>query len=860
MAFGIKLGGKSTVDRLVAGRLKDDEKQTLLAQLNQSPPPPAELVPLLFQEDPLISARGAQLFLAKTDPEAIVALINGTIDPESTFASGLKVIQKCRPEQLVKALEISFAVSGAAVPERLWEIALNLEPNISDRYVQRAVDEARGPARGTAIKRLVKSRGAEASLPVLASAARSSEPSVRKEAVLALATLATEEVFKLMLDRLAKDDSAEVRDLAASYLSQNLAQSPADLRPGVLGRLLLASAAEQHAKLVQSVLGEGNPAELLPGLLTFCKKLTVAQHAVVMLALKSAGPALLAPAIELLKSPEADLRIQSVLLLQAIGDPRALQPLVSLLRDHDPWVRTTLCEALPLFKDVRLIAPLKEVFNDMDAKWAAIEAVGMLGGEKALDALLPLLDAKQPDAQLAVMEALRNIALPRTEAALTEMASKDVTAEVKVRALEVLRSFKEGTPKAGAAGVTSQQLTKPLDKMLAYTREKNGSDLLITPGEPPVIRINSALVRLQSGKLAAEHTKQMLMELLDPIRAPILEKHGAVDFCHVIPGVGRYRANLFKMKRGYSASFRCIPNTPPTFAELGLPKTLADIAHYHQGVVLVTGPAGSGKSTTLTALINFINESKLVHVLSFEEPVEFIHTPKKALINQREVGRDTASYSAAMRGALREDPDIIVVGDLRDPDTVRLALMAAETGHLVIATLQTTGAVASIDKIVESFPPEEQPQVRTSLSESLKLVVSQVLVPRADGNGRVGAFEILKSTNAVRSTIRDGKTFQLPSTMVIGKSVGMQMLDDHLGDLVRNKTITFETAVLYAQNKDAFARAKGAGTKGTPAPFPTATNGDTAAPGLSPAAPPARAKTMMGIAPPPSTPPRKPTP
>jgi twitching motility protein PilT len=354
--------------------------------------------------------------------------------------------------------------------------------------------------------------------------------------------------------------------------------------------------------------------------------------------------------------------------------------------------------------------------------------------------------------------------------------------------------------------VWSKDLTKPLEKMLAYLRERNGSDLHITPGEPPLLRVNGKLERVSSNKIEAEHSKTMLFEALDPVRAPMLEAQGSVDFCYLIPGVGRYRTNIFKMRRGYAGVFRTIPNRPPTFAELGLPQQLSHIGTYHQGIVLVTGPAGSGKSTTLAALLNIINDTRAAHVLTFEDPIEFVHPAKKALINQREIGKDSASYAAAMRGALREDPDIIAVGDLRDVETIRLALLASETGHLVVATMQTTGAAATIDKLVESFAPDEQQQVRTGLSESLKLIVSQVLVPRADGQGRVGVYEVMMSTGPVRSLIRDGKTFQLATTMTIGRSIGMQTIDGALEERLRSGAITYDVALQFAQNKDQFAK------------------------------------------------------
>jgi twitching motility protein PilT len=347
-----------------------------------------------------------------------------------------------------------------------------------------------------------------------------------------------------------------------------------------------------------------------------------------------------------------------------------------------------------------------------------------------------------------------------------------------------------------------------MERLFAFAREAQASDLHVTPDEPPFLRINGIIQRVEMKALSAGQVESLIDEILDPVRRPILDTKGAVDFCYAIPGVGRYRVNVFRQIRGTSAVVRVIPNVTPTLTSLGLPKDLEEIGTYHQGIILLTGPAGAGKSNTLTALVNVLNEARSTHVLMLEDPIEFLHAPKKALVNQREIGRDSKSFAASMRGALREDPDVIVVGELRDKETMRLAMVAAETGHLVIATMQTTSATATVDKLVESFPPEEQVQIRVQLAGSLKLVVSQILVPSASGRGRVAAFEILKSTSPVRAIIRDGKTFQLGSAMQIGRSQGMLTLDASLEGLLAEGKITFETAYAYAQKKETFTKGK----------------------------------------------------
>jgi twitching motility protein PilT len=284
-----------------------------------------------------------------------------------------------------------------------------------------------------------------------------------------------------------------------------------------------------------------------------------------------------------------------------------------------------------------------------------------------------------------------------------------------------------------------------------------------------------------------------------------LEKHGQVDFAYTIPGVSRFRSNAYRQQRGVDVVFRAIPPTPPSLEGLGLPASLARFTDFHQGMVLITGPSGCGKSSTLAALINILNESRPDHIITIEDPIEVLHPSKRCVVNQRQVGRHTNSFARALRAALREDPDIIAIGELRDLETIQLALTAAETGHLVLATLHTSNAIRTVNRILGVFPPSQQEQIRTMFSESLRAVVSQRLVNRADGNGRVPALEVLVANKAVGNLIRDNKTFQLRSVIQTGGSKGMCLLDASLLELVKNKVITREEALRHCEEPQRFA-------------------------------------------------------
>lgn len=348
---------------------------------------------------------------------------------------------------------------------------------------------------------------------------------------------------------------------------------------------------------------------------------------------------------------------------------------------------------------------------------------------------------------------------------------------------------------------------RPLDRLLEYAVLLRASDIHIHSAAPIKIRRHGELTEVGGfGRLDPGFVSRMVNEILTPEQQSALREHGQVDFAYTLPGVGRFRSNAYRQQRGTDAVFRAIPPQPPTLAQLGLPESLARLANYHQGMVLLTGPAGCGKSSTLAALLNIVNESRRDHIISIEDPIEYIHSSKSCVVNQRQVGRHTNSFARALRAALREDPDIIAIGELRDLETISLALTAAETGHLVLATLHTNNAIRTVNRILGVFPPNQQDQIRTMVSESLRAIVSQRLVARADGSGRVPALEVLMGNKAVGNLIRDNKTFQLKSILQTGGSQGMCLLDASLAELVKSKVITREEALRHCEEPQRFAK------------------------------------------------------
>ncbi|MCZ6785279.1 MAG: type IV pilus twitching motility protein PilT [Proteobacteria bacterium] len=339
-----------------------------------------------------------------------------------------------------------------------------------------------------------------------------------------------------------------------------------------------------------------------------------------------------------------------------------------------------------------------------------------------------------------------------------------------------------------------------LHQILGDAVQAGASDIHIHAEAPLKLRVHGKMVET-GGSLAAEETERLVVAALRPDEREALARHGELDLCYQVDGIGRFRTNVYRQQRGFDAVFRAIPAEPPTLEQLGLPSALAKFTNFHQGMVLITGPAGCGKSSTMAAMVNLINEERDEHILTVEDPIEYLHPSKRCLVNQRHAGRHTTSFARALRAALREDPDVIVIGELRDLETISLAMTAAETGHFVLATLHTNNSVRTINRMIGAFPSNEQDQVRTMLSESLRAVISQRLVAAKDGSGRVPALEILVLNKAIGNLIRDQKTVQIRSSIQTGASHGMCLLEQSLNELVRSGTVEKEEALRYAEEK-----------------------------------------------------------
>lgn len=344
------------------------------------------------------------------------------------------------------------------------------------------------------------------------------------------------------------------------------------------------------------------------------------------------------------------------------------------------------------------------------------------------------------------------------------------------------------------------------DELISLAVEKHASDLHLTTGRAPCCRIFGNITEIMPERLMPEDTKRIAYDIMNENQIKTLASEGEVDFAYSVPKVGRFRVNVFHQRGSLALVARILNLTIPTPEQLGIPKAVVEMVHKKRGLVLVTGATGSGKSTTLASLIDIINNTYDHHIITLEDPIEYLHRHAKSIVNQREMGNDSKSYATALRAALRQDPDVILVGEMRDLETISIAVTAAETGHLVFSTLHTIGAANTIDRIIDVFPPYQQEQIRTQLADVLECVVSQQLLPRLDGNGRVAAMEVMISNSAIRNHIREGKTFQIPSVLQTNKKAGMQTMDDAIYELYLNHVVDGETALMFAQDRNSLVQ------------------------------------------------------
>ncbi|MCO4772707.1 MAG: PilT/PilU family type 4a pilus ATPase [Deltaproteobacteria bacterium] len=776
-----------------------------------------ELLPLMSTTDNAVRAFAEYQLKERLDPKSITAIL-AQLPKKTTRTQGqiLNSLIRSRPELSIPHVQklVSEAPSKDLAQRAMEALSALPVHQVGSEFV-RFLSHERADIRNMALVKVAESKALIADKSIqntIAGMGEDEDERIRLRVIDLVVQFRPAEAVRLCLERL-KDPSPAVQQSAVRVMGNALAamDESAEAEDQLLALLTDGSEAIRTG-VIEIIMKRPDKDRILKKLLVFSKGLMGWVRDRTLATLRNYAADITQPIIRLMSDPDEDVRSMALIVGATLESREATPHIIGLLEDPDWWLRMTAAETLGKIGDPRAIPALIKAMEDPDTVIVCVEALSRMKSspDQVLVPIAQQLSASQTEVRVEAVAALKRLG-DRRVAPLLELAIEhDPSPTVQRRAAEALsdltgdkRHEERLQPESAESEVVATNL-HPIEKLLVQTREMGGSDLHIVVDSPASARLHGQLIELDGGKYTKQTSRAAIDPILDEEQRRLLQEHKQLDFCHRIPGVGRYRTNVYIERKGWAASFRVIPNEVPTLPQLGMPSHLADLVNYHQGLVVVAGPSGSGKSTTLAALVNLFNERRRSHLLSLEDPIEFVHQPRGCLINQRQVNKHTRSFAAALRGALRQDPDVIVVGDMRDPETVKLAIEASETGHLVIGTMNTTSAPKTVDRLIDAFPPSEQSQIRTMLSETLKVVVCQTLIPNAEGNGRVACFEVLMGTLGVSNLIRENKTYQIIGQMQIGEHIGHITVDTALTKLLDSRQITAEQAWLKAHNKDLF--------------------------------------------------------
>lgn len=673
---------------------------------------------------------------------------------------------------------------------------------------------ATGEFRRQLLARLLENPDANA-LRSLQSLLTDPDEEIRAQVVHALARAGEPRHLKVLSLRLAKETYYVQQALISAFLE--FAKAGQDVTPFVLPLLATGNAPLRQVAL-KILTHLPDPKAVITAYIRYAKSLERSVRAETLSTLSAFENDWLDPVLHLLNDSDPQVRFAAAGMLKAFGQDDRVEPaLLRCLDDPDLWVRIQAAEVLGSVGTTRAVPRLVRLLSEADLRPSALDALSRIGDPKATAAIAGLLTAGNENERIEGVHALARLGTREAAGYLKRIAMADPSLHVReqsVTAIQTIGARRDDSRSVASvtwAGIgpiiTKDDLDRQpkLVRLLLEARSLGASDIHISVDRSPSVRISGKIMPLENEPvLTAEASLELIRPLLDEEQARRLQVERSVEMSHEIPGYGRYRGSVFVDRKGVNAAFRLIPLSIPTIADIGLPPQLSVISQFHQGLVLVVGPSGSGKTTTLAALVDLVNETRQRHIISIEDPIEYVHYPKCSLVNQREIGRDTYSYSRALRGSLREDPDVIVLSEMRDAETVRLALEAAETGHLVMGTINGKGADRAVDRLINNFAPEEQGHMRNTLSDTLRAVIAQSLIPRADNAGLVAVFEVLMGLPTVAAVIRENKTHVLTSLMQTGRELGMKTADDSLSDLLDRGIISAETAYLRARSKDRF--------------------------------------------------------
>ena len=687
-----------------------------------------------------------------------------------------------------------------------------LKKNPSDKaleWITPALSATSSLVRRKAFTIVEATAGRKAWLMALAALEHDDED-LRFRAVGVLAKTPEEGMIAPLLKR-CNNDSARVQDAVIAALAPLLGTGDPRYNEYILP--LLSDVNPKVRQMATRILGTQEPSKVADAFLRgYCNRYGPGRDRAIE-GLKTLGSKYMVPFLERDHDPDPSIGALAASIAVTLRIPEAVPHCIAFLSGEDWWLRDRAAQALAEIRDERALEPMLKLLDDPDSDISAAAALGVWGTPKALPGLLAAFKKGTNDLRLEILDSFARIEDPRIAALLEQigkMAQDPLVADKASR----LIAARAGNIPFYEVVTTIVKTFEPVDfqktphptlpELFRHARAVGASDLHVASGTRPQIRTLGRLSPLPLAELEDQELARSIDEILTPAQRAELKERRQIDFCYRHPELGRFRTNVFFQRKGINAVFRLIPFEVPGLAEIGLPESVWEITSFSQGLVLVTGPAGCGKTTTLASLVDRINQTEHSHILTIEDPIEYIHINKESLINQREVPAHSESFAKALRQSLREDPDVILVGEMRDLETISLAITASETGHLVLGTLHTTTSSSTVDRMINVFPPDQQGQIRMMLADSLKAVISQTLLPRRDGAGRIAAWEILRNTPNVSGLVREGKTFQIPTAIQTGAAAGMMLMDMSLMKLVEEGSIEPQVAFDRALRKEPF--------------------------------------------------------
>jgi twitching motility protein PilT len=684
-----------------------------------------------------------------------------------------------------------------------------LRRNPSDRnlsLVANALNSSSAAVRRKAFA-IVEATSSPAVVPFALKGLGDPDENLRFRAVQILAKFPDEAAIRPLL-RVSHLDSTRVQEAAISALTPLLARvemrGNEDLIP------LLSDANPRVRQLASRILRTQEPDRVAEAFLRSFQDTFGPARDRALEGLRELGPQYIPAFLGYDEDPDHRIAALASTVAVTIRSPEVVPHCIRYLQRDDWWLRDRAAHALGELKDERGLEPLLQMLSDPESNLSAAAALGAWGTSHALPGLLDAYKRGTKDLRLEILDAFARNSDARVPGLLAGIVKADPDPLIREKAARLIETLagEDGLAASGAREFAPHDFAASpepaLTDLLRHARAIGASDLHLSTGTVPHVRVNGQLSPLPMPVSSADEVEHWVRPILSNERGRTFEERQQIDFCHKDPSLGRFRTNVFLQRKGMSVVFRLIPFDVPNLADIGLPESLWELTTLSQGLVLVTGPAGCGKTTTLAALVDRVNATERCHILTIEDPIEYVHGNKESLVNQREVPSHSKTFARALRQSLREDPDVILVGEMRDLETISLAITASETGHLVLATLHTTTASSTVDRIINAFPADQQGQIRQMVSDSLKAVISQSLLPRRDGSGRIAAWEILRNTPAVAGLIRDAKTFQIPSAIQTGGGSGMMLMDTSLMHLVQEGTVEPRVAYDRALRKEAF--------------------------------------------------------